>query len=126
ELPLSAGEEPLRTIGSGSLGNAYGLAVSGFEGTEGRVYVADAATGTVKAYDPGTSLTTPAAELDGTGTALGRFNALADAALAVDDSDGHLFVADNLSGRLFESPVAGVQEFAPDGTFQGQLEPESV
>ncbi|HEY2478870.1 MAG TPA: NHL repeat-containing protein [Solirubrobacterales bacterium] len=126
ELPLTVGPQPLRTIGSGSLGDGYGVAVSGFEGTEGWIYAADAATGSVKVYDPATSLTAPAAELDGTGTALGHFNDLSDAALALDESNGHLFVADDLSGRLFESALAGVQEFGPDGTFEGQLEPKSV
>jgi len=126
ELPLTAGEAPLRTIGAGSLGDGYGLAVSGFGDTEGCVYVADAATGTVKAYDPKTSATTPVAELDGAGTALGHFNDLTDAALAVDGSNGHLYVADNLSGQLFESPQAGVQEFDPAGSFEGRLEPKSV
>jgi hypothetical protein len=125
-LPLSADEAPLRTIGNGSLADGYGLAVSGFAGTEGRIYVADAADGKVKGYDPALSLTAPAAELDGAGTALGHFNDLTDAALAVDDSNGHLYVADNLSGDLFESPQAGVQEFDPSGSFEGQLAPGSI
>jgi DNA-binding beta-propeller fold protein YncE len=126
ELPLSADESPLRTIGAGSLADGYGLAASGFAGTDGRIYAADAADGKVKAYDPAISLTAPVAELDGAGTALGRFNDLTDAALAVDDSNGHLYVADNLSGDLAESPQAGVQEFDPTGSFEGQLEPESI
>jgi sugar lactone lactonase YvrE len=126
ELPLTEGETPLRTIGVGSLGDGYGVAVTDFAGTGGRVYVADAAAGKVKAYDPATSFTTPVAELDGTGTTLGRFNDLTDAALALDDSDGHLYVADNLSGQLFEQPQAGIQEFDPAGSFEGQLEPKSI
>ncbi len=46
---VEAGGEPLR-IGQGSLGDAYGLAVSP-DGSQ--VYVPDAATGTVKVFEPG-------------------------------------------------------------------------
>lgn len=126
ELPLEAAEAPLRTIGAGSLTDGYGLAVSGFAGTEGYVYVADAASSSVKVYDPATSLTTPVAEIDGEGTPLGRFNELTDAALAVDDSNGHLFVADNIDGQLFEHPRAAVQELDAVGSFLEQLKPTVI
>ncbi|HWH20742.1 MAG TPA: hypothetical protein VN671_09420, partial [Solirubrobacterales bacterium] len=124
ELPLTAGEAPLRTIGS--LGDGYGLAVSDFAGTEGWVYAADAADATVKAFDPATSLTAPVEEIDGSGTPLGRFNDLTDAALSLDNTDGHLLVADNLDGQLFEQPRAAVEEFDPAGAFLENLEPQVI
>jgi len=121
QLPLETDEAPLRTIGAGSLEDGYGLAVSGFPGTAGRVYVADAATADVKVYDPTASLAVPVAEFDGEGTPLQRFNDLTDSVLAVNDADGHLLVADNIDGPLFEHPRAVIAEFDASGTFTEQL-----
>lgn len=115
ELPLTKDEPPLRTIGAPSLQDGYGLAVSGFAATEGRIYVAEAADQSVKAYDPATSLTTPVQTIEGEGTPLGNFNELSDAALALNDSDGHLFVADNIDGQLFEAPARGSRSSTPPG-----------
>jgi|GEM_PF-2135573 len=99
DLPYISGEEPLAKIGLGSLGKAYGLAAA-----EGYVYVADAADQTVKAFEPATSLTTPAA------TIAGAFNSLTDAALAVDPTNGHLLVVDDLQPG-YEHPRSAVLEF---------------
>lgn len=100
ELPVTAGEEPVAKIGLGSLGDSYGLAAAG-----GRVYVADAVDQTVKVFDPATSLATPVATLSG------QFNSLTDAALAVDPTNDHLLVVDNLQPG-FEHPESAVLEFA--------------
>lgn len=123
EHPVEPGAEPLRRIGTGALEDGYGVAVSAFAATAGFVYVADAADAAVEVYDPETSLTEPVATLDGAGTPLGRFNLLADAALAVDDSNGHLYVVDNVDGRLFEHPQAGIEEFDSAGAFVGEVLP---
>jgi len=121
EASVEPGAEPLRRIGTGTLGDGYGLAVSGYGPTQGFVYAADAADSTVKVYDPATSLTEPVATLDGAGTQLGRFNDLTDAALAVDDADGHLYVVDNVDGPLFEHPHAAIVELDPAGAFVGEV-----
>ncbi|HET9677229.1 MAG TPA: NHL repeat-containing protein, partial [Solirubrobacterales bacterium] len=121
EAPVEPGAEPLRRIGTGPLEDGYGVAVSGFGATKGFVYAADAADAAIEVYDPATSLTEPVATLEGEGTALGRFNDLSDAALAVDDSDGHLYVVDNVDGRLYEHPHAAIEEFDAAGVFVGEI-----
>ena len=57
EAPVEPGNPPAHVFGTGTLGNAYGVAVSAFPATEGDVYVADASDHTVKVYDPSVSLT---------------------------------------------------------------------
>ncbi len=79
---LSEGGEPLR-IGLGTLGDAYGIAVSG-----GKVYVPDAADSTVKVYEPDVDPVNPSAVIDGAATPQGRFVSLVDAAVAVSPSHG--------------------------------------
>jgi DNA-binding beta-propeller fold protein YncE len=98
-LPFSPGDEPLAKIGLGALGDSYGLAAAA-----GRVYAADAASQAVKVFEPATSLSTPVA------TIAGHFNSLVDAALAVDPTNGHLLVVDNLQPG-FEHPKSAVLEF---------------
>jgi DNA-binding beta-propeller fold protein YncE len=123
ELPVQPGDEPVRTIGAGAIEDGYGLAVSGYGETAGYVYVPDAAGETVKVFDPAASLSEPVATIDGEGTPRGRFNDLADAAVAVDDANGHLYVADNLQGPLYEHPQGAVEELTPAGDYLGSLEP---
>jgi len=106
--------QPLR-IGLGSLGDAYGLAVAG-----GKVYVPDAADDTVKVYEPAIDPVIPAAAIDGTATPQGRFVSLVDAAVAIDPTNGHLVVLDNLQPG-FEFPQAGIEEFDSSGNFLGQV-----
>jgi DNA-binding beta-propeller fold protein YncE len=128
DAPVEPGEPPTQKIGLGSLGEAFGVAVD-FE--TGRVYVADAADETVKAFDPETSLTTPVETIEGPeGTGGGHFHSLFNAALAVDnsgtDGKGHLLVVDDLKPRL-DSPQAAIYEFDADGTSLGPpLEPRTV
>lgn len=98
--------QPLK-IGLGSLGDAYGIAVSG-----GRVYAADAASNSVKVFEPATDPDAPVATISH------DFTSLVDSALAVDPTNGNLLVLDNLQPG-FTFPEAAVEEFAADGTFLG-------
>jgi DNA-binding beta-propeller fold protein YncE len=129
--PVLAGDKPVRKIGVGSLGDGYGVAVSGFAGapgipaTAGWLYVADAADDTIKVYDPAFDLYAPIHTIDGAGTPRGSFH-LTDADLAVDPADGHLYIADNLQPG-FEHPELAVHEFSARGHYRGRLpyaEPE--
>jgi DNA-binding beta-propeller fold protein YncE len=123
--PAEEGGEPLR-IGEGSLVDAYGVAVSGFEGdaqysaTKGDIYVGDAAGETVKVYDPGLDPDDPQAEIRGEATEEGRFY-LTDTDLAVDPADGHLYVSNNLEPHFEERPEAVVDEFSPAGYYRGSV-----
>jgi DNA-binding beta-propeller fold protein YncE len=108
--PVDPGDLPVATIGLSSLGDGYGLAVSG-DGS--RVYVADAASNTVKVYEPAVSLSAPQATI-GHG-----FTSLVDSALAIDPTleptlPEHLLVLDNLQPG-FEHPEAAVAEFEAPG-----------
>ena len=111
---LDGGGEPLR-IGLGTLEDGYGLAVAA-----GRVYVPDAATHTVKVYEPATDPVTPVLTISGTATPQGRFVSLVDAAVAIDPANGHLVVLDNLQPG-FEFPEAAIEEFDSSGAFLGQV-----
>ena len=109
--PVDPGDTPAFEIDPGPAGplkEGFGVAVSSFPATAGQVYVADAADNTVKVYDPKVSLTTPVNVIDGAGTAAGRFVSLKDASLAIDQSNGHLFVVDNTQPG-FEHPPGGDQ-----------------
>lgn len=105
---------PLK-IGQGTLTDAYGLAYS-----EGRLYVPDAATETVKVYEPAVDATNPAFTIDGSTLPKGGFTSLIDAAVAVDPTNGHVLVLDNLQPG-FEHPEAAIEEFSSAGAFLGQL-----
>lgn len=112
--PVQVGGQPL-VIGAGSLGEGYGVAVSGYLATEGFVYVPDAATETVKVYDPATDPDTPVGEIDA------RFVSLRDSAIAVDAATGEIYVADDLRPTASESPEAAIYVFAADGSYEGRL-----
>ena len=87
--PVDPGDAPTAEIDpgtGGALTDGYGLAVSSFPATAGYVYVADAFDNMVKVYNPKVSTTTPVEEIDGAGTAAGRFVSLKDSSLAVDPS----------------------------------------
>jgi hypothetical protein len=118
--PVEVAGEPLR-IGDGSLVEGFGVAVSGHPGSEGFVYVPDAATNTIKVFDPATDTAAPVAEIDGAGDPQGGFTTLRDAAVAVDDATGDLFVVYNAQGPFFEHPAAAVAEFTPAGEYRGSL-----
>ncbi len=117
---VTVGGEPLK-IGLDPTVDYYGLAVSGYAATAGYLYVANAATGRIEAFDPATSTTSPVAEIDGEGTPQGGFSDLTDAALAVDSVDGHIFVASYAEGALFEHPPAALDEFNSAGDFRGRI-----
>jgi hypothetical protein len=117
EAPVHAEQTPTR-IGEGEIGAGYGLARSSFAASAGRLYVPDAASGTVKVFGPaGESLP----GIDGAGTPQAGFAHLVDAAVAVDPSDGHVFVADNVEHGLTEHPVVAIDEFNPAGAYRGQI-----
>jgi DNA-binding beta-propeller fold protein YncE len=101
--------QPLE-IGHGSLGDAYGIACSG-----GRVYVADAASNSIKVFEPAVDPDAPVQTISH------GFTSLVDSALAVDPSSGHLVVLDNLQPG-FEHPEAAIDEFAANGTFLDQID----
>ena len=76
----------------------------------------------VKAYDPSSATPgVPVEELTGKGTAAGHFVSLTDSALAFDQSNGHLFVVDDLQPG-FDHPQAAAVEYNADGIFRGQLD----
>jgi DNA-binding beta-propeller fold protein YncE len=110
--PVLDGEGHPLHIGVGALQDAFGAAFGG-----GRLYVADAADETVKVFEPAVSTTTPVATISGPP---GGFHSLRDTALALDRSNGTLYVADQLT-RLSESPEAAVDLFSAAGAYLGQL-----
>jgi hypothetical protein len=126
--PVDPGDAPVQEIGAENLRDGYGLALSGFPGsaeypaTTGFLYVADAGTDTVKAYDPATSLTYPVQEIRGDGTAEGSFH-LEDAELAVDPHDGHLYISNDLEPDFEARPELVVDEFSPRGYYRGSVPP---
>jgi DNA-binding beta-propeller fold protein YncE len=118
EAPVAGGDSPAQIVGAGGsnpLGDAFGIAAFA-----GRVYVPDAADDTVKVYEPALSLTEPVLVIDGSAVPGGRFSSLVDAAAAVDPTNGHLLVLDNLQPG-FEHPEATVEEFDSSGAYLGQL-----
>ena len=118
--PVEVGGEPLR-IGLGSLEDGYGVAVSSYSATAGYVYVPDAASGTVKVYDPASDPAVPVAEIDGSETPAGGFVSLRDSAVAVDDVRGFVFLADDLQPEYSERPEAAIYAFGPSGAYRGRL-----
>jgi hypothetical protein len=111
--PVEVSGEPLRigeeSDGDSTIGDGFGLAVSG-----GKVYVADAASDSVKVYEPAGNPAVPVATIDP------GFVSLTDAALAIDPSNEHLLVVDNTQPD-FEHPKAAVYEFDSSGAFLGKL-----
>jgi hypothetical protein len=114
DSPVLPNDEPAQKIGLGTLGNGYGVSVSA-----GLVYVADAASNTVKIYEPAIDPVVPVRALGGAGTPQGAFY-LTDADIAVDPSDGHLYVTDNLKPG-FEIPELAVDELSAKGLYRGRL-----
>lgn len=109
-VPLLKAGQPLK-IGLGSLGDGYGLAVFG-----SKVYVPDASDDTVKVYEPALDPLEPSAVL----SPPGGFSSLLDAAVAVDPTNAHLLVLDNLKPG-YEHPEAALDEFDSTGAFLGQV-----
>jgi DNA-binding beta-propeller fold protein YncE len=111
--PLKIGLDSLTE--ESTLGDGYGLAVFA-----GKVYVPDASDNTVKVYEPAVDSVNPVLVIDGAATPQGGFNYLVDAAVAVDPTNGHLLVLDNLQPG-FEHPQAAIDEFGSSGKFLSQL-----
>jgi List-Bact-rpt repeat protein len=131
--PVMDGVEPLR-IGcgvvveddsgvscEGSLQDGYGVALSQYPGTEGRLYVPDNASGTIKVYDPAVDADDPIEVIDGSETPRGEFVSLRDTAVAVDRVSGDIYVVDNMQPEFTEQPQAIVQVFDSSGAYLGHL-----
>ncbi len=117
EAPVHEGQTPTQ-IGLDPNAAYHGLARSTYAATAGDLYVPDAASHTVKVFGPaGESLP----GIDGAGTPQGGFAYLVDSAVAVDPSDGHVFVADNVEHGLTEHPAVVLDEFNPSGDYRGQI-----
>jgi DNA-binding beta-propeller fold protein YncE len=112
-LPAAPGDGPRRRLGSGKVGDGFGLAAYG-----GTLYIADAADQTIKVFRPGEpGGTQPAAVVDR------GFVSLVDSSLAVDPTNEHLLVVDNLQPG-FAHPQAAVYElssFATGNVLLGRL-----
>jgi hypothetical protein len=117
--PLTKAGQPWK-IGQGTLGDGYGLALFG-----GKLYVPDAKDDTVKVYEPALDSASPTKVIDGKATPQGGFSSLVDAAVAVDPTNGHLVVLDNLQPG-FEHPQAALDEFDSQGKFLGQVSQKVV
>src|SRR5215218_3528629 len=111
----------LRTLGTGTLADGFGMAVSEYSGSKGLVYVADAASEVVKVYapEPLSPGAGPVAEIDGSATPLGHFVSLHDAAIAVDRENGQIYVADNLQPEYAERPETVIYVFDAAGSYLG-------
>jgi DNA-binding beta-propeller fold protein YncE len=120
EAPVTAGELPVAKIGDASLQDGYGVAISRFESAGPLIYAADAASETIKVYDPALDLENPQSEIRGEGTEQGGFY-LTDTDLAVDPEDGHLYVAQNLEPHFEEKLETVVDEFSPTGFYRGPV-----
>jgi DNA-binding beta-propeller fold protein YncE len=116
EAPIAPGDEPDKKIGPDHLLDAFGLAVFG-----GRVYVPDAADDTVKVFEPALKLDEPVLAL----SPPEGFGSLADAAVAVDPTNGHLLVVSSAQFGL-DHPVATIYEFDSSGSFLGRLPGDPV
>lgn len=119
---VTEGGEPV-WIGLGTLADGYGAAVSTYPGTAGYVYVADAASDTVKVYDPLTDRSNPVATIAGPP---GGFVSLRDAAIAVDRVTGEVYVVNDLEPEYTESPHGLVDVFDSAGNYEGHLKFEIV
>ncbi len=108
-------------VGLGDLGEAYGVAVSGYGSTAGYVYVPDASNDTLRVYDPASDLVNPVEVIDGSATPNGGFVSLRDAAVAVDDVSGKVYMTDSQNPAFTESPQSTVYSFDSTGAYEGHL-----
>lgn len=117
-----SGGNELGRVGDGSLVDGYGLAFSAYPATAGRLYVPDADSDTVKVYES-TPLgaTAPVATINGSGTPNGHFVSLRNAAVAVDDETGEVYVADNLQPEYSERGETAIYVFDAAGVYEGRL-----
>ncbi|HXR29760.1 MAG TPA: NHL repeat-containing protein [Solirubrobacterales bacterium] len=116
--PVMDGAEQL-VIGFGSLGDAYGLAISQHPATLGRIYVPDAATDTVKVYDPALDKANPVAEIK---DPFGKpFVSLRDSAITIDKVTGEVYFADDQQPTYAERPQATIYVYGPANNYKGHL-----
>jgi hypothetical protein len=113
----------VKDIGAASLEDGYGIAASGFAGTEGFLYVPDAASNTVKVYDPAADTDNPVATITGPP---GGFTSLRDSAVAIDDFNGDIYVADEIQPEHTESPQSTIHVFNASGSYLGHLKYNAV
>ncbi len=99
----------------------FGVAVSGYGPTEGFVYVPDASDNTLKVFDPATNMVEPVEEIDGGETPDGEFVSLRDAAVAIDDFSGDVYLTDNQKPANTESPVDDRLCLRLEGAYEGHL-----
>jgi len=120
DAPVTPGEPVTEKIGFGNLGDAYGVAV---DSKAGLVYVADAASDTVKVFESVGEPEDPVRKIDG--PLESKFSSLKDAALAVDTSEGegqgHLLVIDDTDPGA-ERPGAAIYEFDSAGNYLDRLQ----
>ncbi|HEY2334883.1 MAG TPA: hypothetical protein VGH58_07755 [Solirubrobacterales bacterium] len=109
----------LQEVGVGHLTDVYGLAVSGKE-----VFVADAGTDEVKVFEPSVDAIDPKRTIAGT-SPIHPFVSLTDASLAIDPTNGHLLVLDDLQPG-FEHPHGAIEEFDSEGNFLSQLKDQVI
>ena len=108
----------VQQIGAASLGDGYGIAVSGYPGTAGYLYLPDASNDTVKVYDPGTDTDNPIETITGPP---GGFSSLRDASVVVDDVSGEVYVLDNTQPSYTEEPRGRIHVFDSAGAYEGHL-----
>jgi hypothetical protein len=122
----SAGTLITDEIGLGTLEEAYGVAISEFPATAGNLYIPDAASHTVRVFNPAVSLTVPVAEINGAATPQGRFTYLRESEVIVDNnpsspSFGHVYVLDAIGHGLSDHPEGALDEFNAAGAYRGQI-----
>ena len=114
--PVEVVGQPLK-VGQNPLADYYGAAVSRFGASAGYLYLPDAATNTVKVFDPAS----PAAAVQTITGPPGGFKSLREAAIAVDDKTGVIYVSDNLQPTYTERPEAAIYVFSAAGAYLGRL-----
>src|SRR6188474_318949 len=116
--PVEESGQPV-LIGKGSLQDGYGVAVSQFPATLGRIYVPDAGSSTVKVYDPLVDKDDPVAVIKDPFNK--PFVSLRDSAIAVDKASGEIYFADHLQPNFVERPQASIYVYGPTGNYKGRL-----
>lgn len=114
---VEEGGVPLH-VGLSSLGHGYGVAVSNNVLSMGQIYVPDAASDTVKVYNPAIDKVNPVATISKPD---GGFNSLRDSAVAVDSVTGDIYVADSVGSPYTEHPETAIDVFDFTGAYKGRL-----
>jgi hypothetical protein len=118
--PVEVAGQPL-TIGQGSLQEGYGIAVSAYPATAGFLYVPDAGPEVIRIFDPATDTEEQVGLINGHQVPGGRFGSLTDAAIAIDDTTGEVYVADGLQPGTAAFPEAAIYVFGSTGAYEGRL-----